>query len=115
MIGLDALGPEDFNVGEEDRYAAIGHNFEFPANRPLPNQFVTIEFVEFCGLPVPPCCSGDSDSNGAVNFADVTSTLAHFAESGTPGLQNPGDADCSGTINFADITSVLSNWGEVCP
>jgi hypothetical protein len=63
---------------------------------------------------VPPCCLGDADSSGSVNFADVTSVLSNFNNVGIPGVQTAGDADCSGTVNFADITSVLSNFNVAC-
>lgn len=63
----------------------------------------------------PPCCPGDADGSGVVNFADITSALVNF--NNTPGFppQGPGDADCNGTVNFADITSVLVNFNNVCP
>ncbi len=49
---------------------------------------------------------GDANGSGAVDFADITSTLTHW------GLAGPdGDANCDGTVNFSDITDILTNWG----
>ncbi len=64
-------------------------------------------------LLAPPVCSGDANSDNAVNFADITAVLASFGSTGVPGI--PGDSNRSGTVDFSDITFVLSNWGNVCP
>lgn len=48
---------------------------------------------------------GDASSDGVVNFADITSVLAHFNETRCLLL---GDADKSEVVNFADLTSVLT-------
>ncbi len=64
---------------------------------------------------VPPCFQGNADGIGGVNFADITSVLANFGASGTPGVQSPGDANCNGVVNFADVTEVLSSFGSACP
>jgi hypothetical protein len=67
------------------------------------------------GCPViPPCCPGNADGLGTVNFADITSVLTHFGSVGTHGQQNPGDADCDGVVNFADVTSVLTFFNSAC-
>jgi hypothetical protein len=62
----------------------------------------------------PPPCLGDSDGNGTVNFADITSTLTNFGAIHDPGSQGPGDANDDGVVNFVDITSILSNYGATC-
>ncbi len=64
----------------------------------------------------PPCCVGDADKNGIVNFADVLAVLANFLNPGAnPNGSSPGDANCNGVINFADVLAVLANFGRVCP
>lgn len=67
---------------------------------------------ELGGPAVPPPCFGDADGNGVIDFGDITSILAHWADTGPPHI--PGDADGSGTVDFADITAVLSQFGNVC-
>lgn len=52
---------------------------------------------------------GDANSDGAVDFADVTSVLSNF------GLTGPillGDANKDGEVNFTDVSSVLTHWGS---
>lgn len=70
--------------------------------------------IRVSGFAVPPCCLGNSDGLGGVNFADITSTLTNFNSIGAPGGQNPGDANCNGVVNFADITSILENFNTSC-
>lgn len=54
--------------------------------------------------------AGDADSNGSVNFDDITTVLANFGNSGAAGAL--GDADCNGVVNFDDLTAVLANFGS---
>ncbi len=56
---------------------------------------------------------GDADSDGTVDFGDVTSVLANFGNTYAPAT-GPGDADGNGLVNFADITSVLAAFGSSC-
>lgn len=60
--------------------------------------------------PPPQACNGDANSDGTVNFADVTSVLANWGGNGPD-----GDADHSGAVNFADVTAVLAFFGVPCP
>ncbi len=55
----------------------------------------------------------DANGDGAVNFADVTSVLANWLNSGAPGIL--GDADCNGSVEFGDVTAVLSDWLASAP
>lgn len=57
-------------------------------------------------------CPGDSNDDGTVNFADITTTLAHFGMSGPRGVV--GDANLNGLVDFGDITTVLSQFGMSC-
>lgn len=50
---------------------------------------------------------GDAESDGVVNFADVTSVLSNF---GLTDCLRMGDADRDGDRDFADITEVLANF-----
>jgi hypothetical protein len=68
--------------------------------------------VTFGFIPAPPPCIGDADASGTIDFADITSVLANFGQTG-PAFR-PGDADGSGTVDFTDITTVLANWGSEC-
>lgn len=60
-------------------------------------------------LQAPPTCPGDANSDGLVNFADITSVLSEFNNTGPA-----GDANNDGFVNFSDITSVLSNFNAAC-
>ncbi|MBL8745100.1 MAG: hypothetical protein JNK58_01955, partial [Phycisphaerae bacterium] len=97
--------PITLSSGIEDACGLDGVNHALTAGLLAGNRRAT--FVKDqdtpCFTAVPPCCPGDADSSGVVNFADVTSVLANFNNVGTPGVQNPGDADCSGVVNFADV------------
>lgn len=88
-----------------------------------PALFAGGEFTEVDGAPVsyfarwgtprttPPPCP-DANGDGAVNFADITSTLQHFGESCPPACD--GDANHNGAVNFADITAILTGFGMIC-
>ncbi|MBL8747188.1 MAG: immunoglobulin domain-containing protein [Phycisphaerae bacterium] len=62
---------------------------------------------------IAPACPGDADSDGDVDFADITAVLTAFNFDYLPGT-GPGDADVNGIVNFADITAVLTNFGSHC-
>lgn len=49
-------------------------------------------------LAAPAPCPGDADSNGVVNFSDITFVLAAF---GAP-------------YTFSDVTTILANFGSSC-
>lgn len=50
---------------------------------------------------------GDAESDGEVNFGDITSVLSNF---GLTDCLRMGDADRDGDRDFSDVTEVLSNW-----
>ncbi|MBL8746105.1 MAG: hypothetical protein JNK58_07090 [Phycisphaerae bacterium] len=50
---------------------------------------------------------GDAETDGVVNFADITSVLSNF---GLTDCLRMGDADRDGDRDFADITEVLANF-----
>lgn len=106
--------PITLSAGIEDATGLDGVNYALTAPFLTGNRKVTFTFTGGA-CSAPPCCPGDADSSGTVNFADITSVLANFNNVGTPGQQDPGDADCSGVVNFADITSVLANFNNTCP
>lgn len=62
-----------------------------------------------------PFLNGDADNSGAVDFSDITSVLANFGTTYTPGAGGAGDANNDGVVNFSDITTVLANYGAVAP
>ncbi|MGP1309666.1 MAG: hypothetical protein ACTS27_05660 [Phycisphaerales bacterium] len=56
-------------------------------------------------------CSGDTNGDNVVNFADLNIVLSTFGQSGA---NLPGDVTADGVVNFADLNTVLSNFGESC-
>ncbi|MBL8744777.1 MAG: hypothetical protein JNK58_00315 [Phycisphaerae bacterium] len=62
----------------------------------------------------PTLCTGDANGDNMVSFADVTSVLANFGNTYTPGVGGPGDANFDGVVNFNDVTTVLAHFGKVC-
>ncbi|TVQ65411.1 MAG: hypothetical protein EA379_00130, partial [Phycisphaerales bacterium] len=56
-------------------------------------------------------CPGDANGDGVVDFADLSTVLGNFGQSG-PNL--PGDLTGDGEVNFTDLSIVLSNFGNVC-
>lgn len=63
----------------------------------------------------PPACEGDADRDGDRDFADITSVLANWLATYTPGSAGKGDANDDGEVNFADVTAVLSFFDIPCP
>lgn len=60
-------------------------------------------------------CLGDANSDGNVNFADITNSLENWGATYPPTIgAGPGDADDDGVVNFGDITAVLQTWGSSC-
>jgi uncharacterized membrane protein len=58
-------------------------------------------------------CTGDSNGDDIVNFADLNAVLAAFGQTGAPGTI-PGDLNNDGVVNFADLNTVLANFGSDC-
>ncbi len=58
-------------------------------------------------------CVGDSDRSTNVDFADVTSVLAHWLTD-YEGTSGPGDANFDGFVDFSDLTAVLGSWLQSC-
>ena len=56
-------------------------------------------------------CSGDCNSSGSVDFADLVAMLFEF---GTAGSNVNCDADASGGVDFADLVTALFAFGP-CP
>ncbi len=63
----------------------------------------------------PVCCEGDADSNGVVEFADITQVLTNWGSELPQLAENSGDANCNCRVEFDDVTAVLTNFGMVCP
>jgi hypothetical protein len=61
----------------------------------------------------PEGCAGDTNNDGAVNFADLNTVLSCFGFTGEPG-HLLGDLDRNGIVDFADLNEVLSNFGQGC-
>ncbi len=58
-------------------------------------------------------CPGDANSDGTVDFGDISSILTNWgadycAQAGA------GDANADGVVDFVDINAVYANWGAVC-
>ena len=62
----------------------------------------------------PAPCTGDANNDQMVTFEDITTVLATFGASYSPGT-GLGDADFDGVVAFADISQVLSSLGSLCP
>lgn len=75
-------------------------------NCPFPNQ----EHATECPAAVP--CPADCNTDGVVNFADLTATLFAFGDAG--GAESPCDANDDGQVNFNDLTAALFLFGD-CP
>lgn len=58
-------------------------------------------------------CPGDSDGSQAVDFDDITTTIANWGALTLPWVD--GDADGNCIVDFDDITTIIANWGAVCP
>ena len=56
-------------------------------------------------------CTGDTNGDGLVNFADLNNVLANF---GLAGMGIPGDVNDDGVVNFTDLNIVLANFGNNC-
>jgi probable HAF family extracellular repeat protein len=59
-------------------------------------------------------CTGDLDSDGDVDLADLATLLSHF---GTLSGATPadGDTDGDGDVDLGDLAALLSNYGTACP
>lgn len=65
------------------------------------------------GCPRAPTDCPDANSDGRVDFGDITAVLAGWGTGvGVPPV--PGDANRDGFVNFADITAILGGWGVIC-
>ena len=59
-------------------------------------------------------CSGDTNGDNAVNFADLSVVLSDFGQSATPDSTRAGDVNADGVVNFADLSLVLAAFGSGC-
>ena len=60
----------------------------------------------------PANCLGDTNGDGAINFADLNAVLSCYGVSG--GACLAGDVNDDGLVDFADLNIVLSNFGTGC-
>lgn len=102
------------------------YNFWFDANQPPTDALATLGLyrpgtvnsvqgvTDAPAAPAPTFCVGDADGSGSVNFSDITTVLANFGATYTPGSAGAGDADDNGSVNFSDVTIVLANFGSAC-
>jgi len=86
------------------------------ADRAYPNANSSAgeSYVVFGRNVVGPPCPGDANSDGFVNFSDITTILGNFGNDYMPGT-GPGDSNNEGIVNFSDVTTTLGNWLAVCP
>lgn len=56
-------------------------------------------------------CPGDTNSDMAVDFADLNNVLSQF---NLVGMGHSGDVNCDGIVNFADLNLVLSYYNLPC-
>lgn len=60
-----------------------------------------------------PPCSGDINSDGAVNTLDLAIILFYFGQPITPGTN--GDFNGDGIVNTNDLAVLLGGFGNTCP
>ncbi len=65
-----------------------------------------------------PPCTGDTNGDDVINFADLNTVLSQFGQSGplpppTPGYR-AGDVNNDGLVSFSDLNAVLSAFGRAC-
>ncbi len=70
-----------------------------------PQAFMLIDAGE--GAP----CTGDTNGDNTVNFADLNAVLSSF---GQMGMGLAGDVNGDDVVNFEDLNIVLTNFGTVC-
>lgn len=58
-------------------------------------------------------CSGDTNGDGLVNFADLNTVLAQFGQA-PPQTGPTGDVNGDGAVSFADLNIVLARFGLAC-
>lgn len=65
--------------------------------------------------PAPPTnCAGDANNDLVVDFDDISSTIANWGASYTPGSDGLGDSNDDGSVDFDDISATIAAWGQPC-
>jgi hypothetical protein len=91
------------------------YNFRFVATSGPVNDEVTIglfapgDAEAVAAAALVPACFGDANSNGAVDFEDVTWVLSSWGSAGPL-----GDADHDGDVDFGDVSAILARFGGGC-
>ena len=100
---------------------ALNHGFEGMLGAGRLNILAAIQVLEASLSTAPDLrpatCVGDANSDGSINFNDLTTVLVNWLKDYTvmaPAQWGPGDANGDGLVNFADIGAVLSNWLAAC-
>lgn len=88
-------------------------NLSIPGSPAEPGIEVDFDDIRLDATPIPPTCTGDFNSDGLVNTADLTLLLARFGSVVTPG--SVGDLDANGTVNTSDLVLFLARFGSGCP
>lgn len=58
---------------------------------------------------------GDTNLDGAVNFADLVAIAQHYGASGGTSTWFQGDVTYDGNVGFADLVAVAQNYGGALP
>jgi hypothetical protein len=99
------LDPDDSDTLADCNRNRIDDSFEIAFGMSLPGLTDPSRPRE-CGVP----CSGDVDSNEAVDFSDLLAVLAAFGPC-PAGPPCPADIDGNGAVDFSDLLTVLASWG----
>lgn len=59
-------------------------------------------------------CTGDTNGDRVVDFADLNTVLSQFGQMGAPGTL-AGDVNDDGFVSFTDLNIVLGAFGSACP
>ncbi len=107
-LGAAALGSFNWNVPNVHTSQA---RIRVTARDALGNTGADVTDVNF---RITGTCSGDSNGDGVVGFADLNAVLSQFGQTQSgPGFL-AGDVNGDGTVGFADLNAVLSGFGQSC-
>lgn len=116
-VGAQALEVFDDDQGGPNPPALFvaGYFLSVGANQFLGDRVSSWAIAKYGPACWPDVCTGDSNRDGVVNFADITETLKSFGYDYGEGASSLGDSDFDGLIGIKDVTATLANWGAACP
>jgi len=121
VVDLSTLAPSDTPIAGDivqgDGVVTMSNTILFEGTQPLfLDDGTEVGQVIFSGAATVvatadlPSCPADMNSDGVLNFLDVSAFLAAFA------AQDPAaDFELDGMYNFLDVSAFLSSYGAGCP